>query len=34
LDCTINSLNKFRGRVVDSHQKNAFLIEDLPEVRT
>jgi flagellar motor switch protein FliM len=34
LDCTINRMTKFRGRVVDSHQKMAFLIESLPEVRT
>ena len=32
LDCTINGRDKFRGRVVDSHQKKSFLIENLPEV--
>jgi flagellar motor switch protein FliM len=32
LDCTINNRDKFRGRVVDSHQKKAFLIESLPEM--
>jgi len=32
LDCAINSVNKFRGRVVDSHQKKAFLIENMPEL--
>ena len=33
LDCDINGQAKFRGRVVNSNQKKAFLIESMPEVR-
>lgn len=32
LDCDINGTAKFRGRVVNSNQKKAFLIEGMPEV--
>lgn len=33
LDCDINGTAKFQGRVVNSNQKKAFLIESMPEVR-
>jgi flagellar motor switch protein FliM len=33
LDCDINGTAKFRGRVVNSHQKKAFLIESMPVAR-
>ena len=33
LDCDINGTVKFRGRVVNSNQKKAFLIESMPEPR-
>ena len=33
MDCEINGKSKFRGRVVNSNQKKAFLIETMPEVR-
>ena len=31
LDCDINGKAKFRGRVINSNQKKAFLIESMPE---
>jgi flagellar motor switch protein FliM len=31
LDCNINGRNKFRGRMVNSNQKKAFVIEAMPE---
>jgi hypothetical protein len=33
LDCDINGSAKFRGRVVNSNQKKAFLVESMPEPR-
>jgi flagellar motor switch protein FliM len=33
LDCDINGKPKFRGRVVNSNQKKAFLIEAMPETQ-
>jgi flagellar motor switch protein FliM len=33
LDCDINGTSKFQGRVVNSNQKKAFLIESMPEAR-
>jgi len=33
LDCDVNGTAKFRGRVVNSNQKKAFLIEVMPEAR-
>lgn len=33
LDCEINGAVKFRGRVVNSHNRKAFLIESMPEPR-
>lgn len=33
LDCDINGQAKFRGRVVNSNQKKAFLIDSMPEAR-
>ncbi len=33
MDCEINGSSKFRGRVVNSNQKKAFLIDAMPEVR-
>lgn len=33
LDCDINGTAKFQGRVVNSNQKKAFLIESMPEPR-
>jgi flagellar motor switch protein FliM len=33
LDCEINGKQKFRGKVVNSNRKKAFLIESLPEPR-
>lgn len=31
LDCEINSISKFRGRVVNSNRKKAFLVESMPQ---
>jgi flagellar motor switch protein FliM len=33
VDCEINGNPKFRGRVINSNQKKAFLIDSMPEVR-
>jgi flagellar motor switch protein FliM len=33
VDCEINGSSKFRGRVINSNQKKAFLIDSMPEVR-
>jgi flagellar motor switch protein FliM len=32
-DCEINGKAKFRGRVINSNQKKAFLVEAMPETR-
>ena len=32
-DCEINGIAKYRGRVINSNQKKAFLIETMPEAR-
>ncbi len=31
LDCDVNGMAKFRGRVINSNQRKAFLIESMPE---
>lgn len=33
LDCDVNGTTKFQGRVVNSNQKKAFLVESMPEAR-
>jgi flagellar motor switch protein FliM len=31
LDCNVNGMTKFRGRMVNSNQKRAFVVESMPE---